>query len=210
MSTEFESEKARIAELAESIRQLKTDGKPCDTELKEMLDLKKKVGQSSGKKDSGKGKINLKTPKVSPVVHPVRLTQGLHVTLSRCYTTGNPGSRSFSDPTPKADLQHARKHLCQARSEHDRYARVRAERDLGWKVGHSLVTSLVLLRGADTGLLCRYGEDSKLIYDLQDQGGELCSLRYDLTVSPSSSSRSSRLDVPINPPNLLLVRSAWL
>ncbi|GAO18955.1 hypothetical protein UVI_02059360 [Ustilaginoidea virens] len=27
-----------------------------------------------------------------------------------------------------------------------------------------------------------YGEDSKLIYDLQDQGGELCSLRYDLTV----------------------------
>jgi histidyl-tRNA synthetase len=29
----------------------------------------------------------------------------------------------------------------------------------------------------------KYGEDSKLIYDLQDQGGELCSLRYDLTVS---------------------------
>ena len=24
----------------------------------------------------------------------------------------------------------------------------------------------------------KYGEDSKLIYDLQDQGGELCSLRY--------------------------------
>ncbi|KFA72179.1 hypothetical protein S40288_06016 [Stachybotrys chartarum IBT 40288] len=28
----------------------------------------------------------------------------------------------------------------------------------------------------------KYGEDSKLIYELQDQGGELCSLRYDLTV----------------------------
>lgn len=28
----------------------------------------------------------------------------------------------------------------------------------------------------------KYGEDSKLIYDLQDQGGELCSLRYDLTI----------------------------
>jgi histidyl-tRNA synthetase len=28
----------------------------------------------------------------------------------------------------------------------------------------------------------QYGEDSKLIYDLKDQGGELCSLRYDLTV----------------------------
>ncbi|KAJ2359235.1 Cytoplasmic and mitochondrial histidine tRNA synthetase [Coemansia erecta] len=28
----------------------------------------------------------------------------------------------------------------------------------------------------------KYGEDSKLIYDLKDQGGEMCSLRYDLTV----------------------------
>ncbi|CAN8098826.1 unnamed protein product [Discula destructiva] len=28
----------------------------------------------------------------------------------------------------------------------------------------------------------KYGEDSKLIYDLADQGGALCSLRYDLTV----------------------------
>ncbi|KAG1467357.1 hypothetical protein G6F56_004460 [Rhizopus delemar] len=28
----------------------------------------------------------------------------------------------------------------------------------------------------------KYGEDSKLIYDLADQGGEKCSLRYDLTV----------------------------
>lgn len=31
-------------------------------------------------------------------------------------------------------------------------------------------------------LVGKYGEDSKLIYDLQDQGGELLSLRYDLTV----------------------------
>lgn len=28
----------------------------------------------------------------------------------------------------------------------------------------------------------KYGEESKLIYDLEDQGGELLSLRYDLTV----------------------------
>lgn len=28
----------------------------------------------------------------------------------------------------------------------------------------------------------RYGEDSKRIYDLKDQGGEKLSLRYDLTV----------------------------
>ncbi len=31
-------------------------------------------------------------------------------------------------------------------------------------------------------LVSKYGEDSKLIYDLQDQLGELLSLRYDLTV----------------------------
>ena len=31
----------------------------------------------------------------------------------------------------------------------------------------------------------KYGEDSKLIYDLADQGGEILSLRYDLTVSPT-------------------------
>ncbi|KAI9082117.1 hypothetical protein K1719_035857 [Acacia pycnantha] len=31
-------------------------------------------------------------------------------------------------------------------------------------------------------LMGKYGEDSKLIYDLADQGGKLCSLRYDLTV----------------------------
>lgn len=31
-------------------------------------------------------------------------------------------------------------------------------------------------------LLNKYGDDSKLIFDLKDQGGDLCSLRYDLTV----------------------------
>lgn len=32
-------------------------------------------------------------------------------------------------------------------------------------------------------LLNRYGEESKLIFNLEDQGGDICSLRYDLTVS---------------------------
>lgn len=31
-------------------------------------------------------------------------------------------------------------------------------------------------------LMGKYGEDSKLIYDLADQGGEILALRYDLTV----------------------------
>ncbi|KAK2771714.1 Cytoplasmic and mitochondrial histidine tRNA synthetase [Emmonsiellopsis sp. PD_33] len=45
--------------------------------------------------------------------------------------------------------------------------------------GTSLDTPVFELREILAG---KYGEDSKLIYDLQDQGGELCSLRYDLTV----------------------------
>lgn len=40
----------------------------------------------------------------------------------------------------------------------------------------------------------KYGEDSKLIYDLEDQGGELCSLRYDLTV-PFARWLAMRTDV---------------
>ena len=31
-------------------------------------------------------------------------------------------------------------------------------------------------------LMEKYGENSKLVYDLADQGGEMLSLRYDLTV----------------------------
>jgi histidyl-tRNA synthetase len=45
--------------------------------------------------------------------------------------------------------------------------------------GTSLDTPVFELRDILSG---KYGEDSKLIYDLADQGGELCSLRYDLTV----------------------------
>lgn len=40
-------------------------------------------------------------------------------------------------------------------------------------------TPVVELKEILTG---KYGEDSKLIYDLQDQGGEILSMRYDLTV----------------------------
>lgn len=45
--------------------------------------------------------------------------------------------------------------------------------------GTALDTPVFELREILAG---KYGEDSKLIFDLQDQGGEICSLRYDLTV----------------------------
>lgn len=43
----------------------------------------------------------------------------------------------------------------------------------------SIDTPVFELKDVLTG---KYGEDSKLIYDLKDQGGEILSLRYDLTV----------------------------
>lgn len=45
--------------------------------------------------------------------------------------------------------------------------------------GVTIDTPIFELREILTG---KYGEDSKLIYNLEDQGGELTSLRYDLTV----------------------------
>jgi histidyl-tRNA synthetase len=55
--------------------------------------------------------------------------------------------------------------------------------------GMALDTPVFELKEVLTG---KYGEDSKLIYDLQDQGGELCSLRYDLTVLASISCADCR------------------
>ncbi|KAM7299277.1 hypothetical protein ISCGN_019844 [Ixodes scapularis] len=45
--------------------------------------------------------------------------------------------------------------------------------------GEAIDTPVFELKDTLTG---KYGEDSKLIYDLADQGGEILSLRYDLTV----------------------------
>ncbi|XP_061402201.1 histidine--tRNA ligase, cytoplasmic [Musca vetustissima] len=45
--------------------------------------------------------------------------------------------------------------------------------------GEAIDTPVFELKEVLTG---KYGEDSKLIYDLKDQGGEILALRYDLTV----------------------------
>lgn len=42
--------------------------------------------------------------------------------------------------------------------------------------------NLISLFSLQEVLTGKYGEDSKLIYDLKDQGGEILALRYDLTV----------------------------
>ena len=48
---------------------------------------------------------------------------------------------------------------------------------------HQIVKCFFSWDAVQETLTGKYGEDSKLIYDLKDQGGELLSLRYDLTVS---------------------------
>ena len=50
------------------------------------------------------------------------------------------------------------------------------------KVSSLILHSVYWLNFIQDVLTGKYGEDSKLIYDLQDQGGEILSLRYDLTV----------------------------
>lgn len=46
----------------------------------------------------------------------------------------------------------------------------------------SILISILILFITQDVLTGKYGEDSKLIYDLKDQGGEILALRYDLTV----------------------------
>lgn len=47
---------------------------------------------------------------------------------------------------------------------------------------HSASEINTLVFGLKSILMYKYGEESRLIYDLEDQGGELCALRYDLIV----------------------------
>lgn len=42
-------------------------------------------------------------------------------------------------------------------------------------------------------LMNKYGDDAKLIYNIEDQGGDICSLRYDLTVPLSRFIASNRI-----------------
>lgn len=47
---------------------------------------------------------------------------------------------------------------------------------------HAAVTIQTPIAELKSTLTGKYGEDTKLIYDLADQGGEISALRYDLTV----------------------------
>lgn len=56
---------AQIAALGAQIKQLKTAGQPCESQVKELLELKTKAGLPTSSKKSKGTSLVLKTPKVS-------------------------------------------------------------------------------------------------------------------------------------------------
>lgn len=82
--------------------------------------------------------------------------------------------QKFTLKTPKGTRDYNPQHMTLRQSVLDKIV------DIFKRHGaESIDTPVFELKEVLTG---KYGEDSKLIYDLKDQGGEILSLRYDLTV----------------------------
>eukprot|EP01100_Stratorugosa_tubuloviscum_P009814 TRINITY_DN412_c0_g1_i1.p1 TRINITY_DN412_c0_g1~~TRINITY_DN412_c0_g1_i1.p1 ORF type:complete len:538 (+),score=279.13 TRINITY_DN412_c0_g1_i1:96-1709(+) len=102
-------------------------------------------------------------------------------------TPKNPSAKKSNDSKPKKD-KNAWKNLKTAKGTRDSSPEQMAVREKVFKIitdcfkRHGAVTIDTPAFELKETLTGKYGEDSKLIYDLDDQGGEICSLRYDLTV----------------------------
>ncbi|KAJ2720007.1 Cytoplasmic and mitochondrial histidine tRNA synthetase [Coemansia sp. Benny D115] len=83
-------------------------------------------------------------------------------------------SKSFTLKTPKGTKDYTAKEMSVRSSIFNTIVKVFEK--------HGAVTIDTPVFELKEILTGKYGEDSKLIYDLKDQGGEECSLRYDLTV----------------------------
>jgi len=87
---------------------------------------------------------------------------------------GNSGSKKFVIKVPKGTRDYGPDQMAVRNHVLDKLIAVFK------KHGAQTIDSPIFeLKDVLTG---KYGEDSKLIYDLKDQGGEILSLRYDLTV----------------------------
>ncbi|ALC41647.1 Aats-his [Drosophila busckii] len=85
-----------------------------------------------------------------------------------------PTNQKFTLKTPKGTRDYAPQQMTLRQSVLDRIVQVFKRHG-----GEAIDTPVFELKEVLTG---KYGEDSKLIYDLKDQGGEILSMRYDLTV----------------------------
>ena len=96
--------------------------------------------------------------------------------------------KAKDEPKPKKEKKGGKKSLKSAKGTRDFAPRQMAVRETVFNA----ITEIFKLHGAETIdtpvfelrslLMDKYGEDSKLIYNLENQGGEILSLRYDLTV----------------------------
>ncbi|KAL1934706.1 hypothetical protein VTP01DRAFT_6888 [Rhizomucor pusillus] len=87
---------------------------------------------------------------------------------------GKAGKNAFTLKTPKGTKDHNDKEMAIREKVFSTITKVFKK--------HGAVTIDTPVFELKEILAGKYGEDSKLIYDLADQGGEECSLRYDLTV----------------------------
>ncbi|XP_002026807.2 histidine--tRNA ligase, cytoplasmic isoform X2 [Drosophila persimilis] len=85
-----------------------------------------------------------------------------------------PASQKFTLKTPKGTRDYAPQQMTLRQGVLDKIVQVFKRHG-----GEAIDTPVFELKEVLTG---KYGEDSKLIYDLKDQGGEILSMRYDLTV----------------------------
>ncbi|KAH8295888.1 hypothetical protein KR044_008262 [Drosophila immigrans] len=85
-----------------------------------------------------------------------------------------PTNQKFTLKTPKGTRDYAPQQMTLRQGVLDKIVQVFKRHG-----GEAIDTPVFELKEVLTG---KYGEDSKLIYDLKDQGGEILSMRYDLTV----------------------------
>ncbi|XP_068151576.1 histidine--tRNA ligase, cytoplasmic isoform X1 [Drosophila tropicalis] len=85
-----------------------------------------------------------------------------------------PVNQKFTLKTPKGTRDYAPQQMTLRQGVLDKIVQVFKRHG-----GEAIDTPVFELKEVLTG---KYGEDSKLIYDLKDQGGEILSMRYDLTV----------------------------
>lgn len=86
----------------------------------------------------------------------------------------SPTHQKFTLKTPKGTRDYSPQQMALRQSVLDKIIEVFRRHG-----AETIDTPVFELKEVLTG---KYGEDSKLIYDLKDQGGEILSLRYDLTV----------------------------
>jgi histidyl-tRNA synthetase len=172
--------KASLSSISATLRQRQAQnaGEAAINEQRAMLiDVNKQIAAlskaSGAKGDAKKGRLVLKTPKVSSTRTIRSSSASLSTTLSvyRSVSHHLQGTKDWT-PAEMGIREHIFNTLTRVFKAHG---------------GCTIDTPVFELREILAG---KYGEDSKLIYDLQDQGGEICSLRYDLTVCCADCKRS--------------------